>query len=185
LFFYDHQKSPWGYDPADRGGWAVLHQPVLPKDLLTPPASPADAAYGRVPIQFRTILSYPTAERVPSLQLSDAELDAFADLASEQYGQQPKHQLGGLPHPVQEDDMERECQFASNGIFCGDGEFLKHPRASELEQGIADWRLLLQLDSDDSAHFTWSGAGSLYFFVRESQARAGDFKDVWVVLQCG
>ena len=27
LFFYDLDKQPWGFDPADRGSWAVMHVP--------------------------------------------------------------------------------------------------------------------------------------------------------------
>jgi uncharacterized protein YwqG len=60
----------------------------------------------------------------------------------------------------------------------------KHPRLAELDAAVADWRLLLQLDSDDSARFLWGDCGHLYFFVRESEARAGNFSNVWMVLQC-
>jgi len=185
LFFYDVEEQPWGFDPADRGGWAVIHQPVASHELM-PAASPqpSDPAYGRAYVMFRTILTYPTMERVPSLDLTDEEMDALSDLSSEQFGENPCHQIGGLPSPVQGDNMERECQLASNGISCGDEKHLKDPRVPELEKGASEWRLLLQLDSDDSGEFAWGDAGMLYFFVRESDARAGDFSNVWMVLQC-
>ncbi len=185
LFFYDVKHQPWGFDPADRGSWAVIHQPVTSHELM-PAGSPepSDPSYRRVYVMFRTILNYPTVEREPSLDLTDEEMDALTDLSSEQFGEQPCHQLGGLPSPVQGDCMERECQLASNGIFFGDEKHLEDPRVPQLEKGAAEWRLLLQLDSDDSAGFVWGDAGMLYFFVRESDARAGDFSNVWMVLQC-
>ena len=37
LFFYDLDKQPWGFDPKDRGGWAVLHVPDA--SVVTGPAS--------------------------------------------------------------------------------------------------------------------------------------------------
>jgi hypothetical protein len=185
LFFYDLKNQPWGFDPADRGSWAVIHQPVTSRELApqgTP--DPSDPAYGRAFVMFRTILTYPTPERVPSIDFSDEEIDALTDLSTEQYGEQPCHQLGGLPNPVQGDRMERKCQLASNGIFCGDDKHLQDARVPGLEKGAGEWRLLLQIDSDDEVGFAWGDAGMLYFFVRESDARAGDFSNVWMVLQC-
>jgi uncharacterized protein YwqG len=185
LFFYDFENQPPGFDPADRGSWAVVYQPVTPHELA-PGGSPApsDPAFGRAYVMFRTILSYPSWERVQSLNLTDEEKDELADLSYQQFGQQPKHQIGGLPFPVQSDWMENECQLASHGIYCGNNKYREDPRVPEIEKGAAEWRLLLQVDSDDSAGMIWGDGGTLYFFIRESEARAGDFSNVWMVLQC-
>jgi uncharacterized protein YwqG len=184
LFFYDMENGPWGFDPADRGSWAVIHQPATSQELAPGSPPPSDSGYSRAFVTFRTILSYPSWERVPELDLTREEIDALTDLSSDQFGEQPDHQIGGLPRPVQDDCMERECQLASNGIYCGDQKHLKDPRVPELEKGAGEWRLLLQLDSDDSAGFGWGDGGMLYFFVKDSDARAGDFSNVWMVLQC-
>jgi hypothetical protein len=32
----------------------------------------------------------------------------------------PAHHLGGYPDPIQGEDMELDCQLASNGLYCGD-----------------------------------------------------------------
>jgi uncharacterized protein YwqG len=57
-------------------------------------------------------------------------------------------------------------------------------RARGLEPDARDWRLLLQLDTDDDASMMWGDLGTLYFSVRENEARAGNFENVWMILQC-
>lgn len=42
----------------------------------------------------------------------------------------------------------------------------------------------MQVDSDDDLGVMWGDAGMLYFWVEESAARAGDFSNAWVILQC-
>jgi uncharacterized protein YwqG len=187
LFFYDIQGNVWGFDPEDRGSWAVIHQDVSTDELLPPePPAARDQAPARVPVSFRAIHSYPSWERsaVRALQLSEVESEALLELAEQQFGGQPKHHLGGFPDPIQDDSMERECQLASNGVYCGDRKHLQDPRVPELERGATDWHLLLQLDSDSRAGFSWGDGGMLYFFVRKQHARTGDFARVWLVSQC-
>ena len=101
------------------------------------------------------------------------------------FRQQPKHQLFGYPVPLQDDSMELGCQLAANGIYVGDPEGYQTARARELAAGAADWRLLLQLDSDGAVGMTWGDLGTLYFWVREAEAQTGDFGNVWMILQCG
>ena len=80
--------------------------------------------------------------------------------------------------------MEDECQLASHGIYVGDAEGHKDPRAPSLKAGAKDWKLLLQLDTDDDIGWMWGDVGTLYFWVREQDAQAGDFSRVWMVFQC-
>ena len=92
--------------------------------------------------------------------------------------------MGGFPNPVQGDAMELECQLASNGIYAGEPSANEEPRAKALADGAGDWRLLLQVDSDDSLNVMWGDAGILYFWIREQDARARRFDRAWLVLQC-
>ena len=59
------------------------------------------------------------------------------------------------------------------------------PRAKTLEAGAKDWRLLLQMDSDDDLDVMWGDAGILYFWIQADEARRGDFSNAWMILQCG
>lgn len=187
LFFYDIENQPWGFDPKDHSGWAVRHVTDLPS-----PALPSDAGTGgdmAVPHRnagFRRIATLPSWEReaVKALQLTSEESDEFARIADAPFGGKPKHQVAGFPAPVQGDAMELECQLASHGLYCGDSTGYKDPRAAALKDGASDWRLLFQLDTDDDLGVMWGDGGTLYFWVKETDARAGNFTNAWLVLQC-
>lgn len=173
LFFYGPDER-WGFDPADRGAWVVmLGQPGTAPTM--PPVYPLRH------LQPVAAQSYPQPDRLR--QQFEAEHDnswenawAFADPA------EPAHKIGGYPDPVQGDEMELECQLASNGVDVGSPEGYASDAAKRLESGRADWRLLLQIDSDDAV--MWGDVGKLYFWIREQDARAGDFSAAWLVLQC-
>ena len=185
LFFYDLEGQPWGFDPKDRGAWSVLHVPDLAAPVDSSAARDAPVAF-RV-AGFRRIDSLPSWERpaVDALDLTDDESERYAGLPDEAFAGMPHHQVGGFPSPVQGDDMELESQLVSNGLYCGDPSGYEDPKAAPLRPGAADWRLLFQLDSDDELNVMWGDAGRLYFWVREQDARKGDFSGVWLVLQCG
>lgn len=57
-------------------------------------------------------------------------------------------------------------------------------RRSELERLAAEeWRLLLQVYSNDEAAMDWAGGGVLHFGVQRTALAARDFSRVWVSLQ--
>lgn len=179
LFFYDLEEQPWGYESSDRGSWAVLHVPDA--DAEPEPGSPVPFR----PIGFRRIESYPSCERedVEALSLEDDEDDAYVELMESPFEGLPQHQIGGFPAPIQSDDMELQCQLAVTDSMSN------HPgaeaRKAAIRSAAKEWRLLLQVDSDEDLGFSWGGNwGLLYFWVQAEPARAGDFRDVWLVLQC-
>ena len=188
LFFYDMEQQPWGFDPRDRGSSAVLLVPDLPVPVLRSGEGP-DGASSPLPhrnVAFRRIAVLPSWERdsVRALALSDQESDLFHELAERVFRGEPKHQVSGLPAPVQGDDMELECQLVSNGLYCGDSTGYADARAGTLKPGAADWRLLLQIDSDDEMGVMWGDGGTIYYWVQEHAARDETFDNTWLVLQC-
>jgi len=190
LFFYDVEHEPWGFDPADRGGWRVIYRPAGMADAAAD-ATP-DLPQGLIFAEKR--LSAIASESLPEANsdrlglglqgLSDDEWDQLFDVSEDRFEGLPGHQVGGFARPIQGDHMELEAQLASNGIYCGDPSGYEDPRAKELESGAKDWLLLLQLDSDDDVDMMWGDGGRLYFWIREQDARSGDFSNVWMVLQC-
>lgn len=186
-FFYDQEQSVWGFDPKDAEAWRVLYFNGDPAECF-----PRTAPRGLDPacIYREKFVAPKRIDLLPDHESLGKELepedvwDAYLDLRSEPFGDDAPHQMLGYPAPVQGPDMELECQLASNGLYCGDETGYKSPRAAELKAGAADWKLLLQLDSDDDTGWMWGDVGTIYFWVREQDARHGDFSKVWMVLQC-
>ena len=81
--------------------------------------------------------------------------------------------------------MELECQLASNGVYCGNAVFPEQEKVKALEAGAADWRLLLQIDTDEAGPgWMWGDVGRIYFWIRHQDLAARRFADVWLILQC-
>lgn len=187
-FFYDAEQSTWGFDPSDRGSWRVLFFPAGEEltSIDAPPTLVRHGLFAEKRVTFRRIASYPSTDRLPigpnNISMDDwDEVDVRRGAA---FGDLPRHQVGGLPNPVQGDSMELECQLAFHGINCGDGTAFSDPRAERLKPGSADWRLLLQLDTDDDIDMMWGDCGTLYFWIRADDLRKCEFSAVWMILQC-
>ena len=172
LFFYELEHGSWGLDTKDAGSAVVIHESGSSTAATEPDDLPDDAKLPAYPIAFAPGTSYPSEERVAidwsrldaaSTGALEAALVSLAPAA-------PAHQIGGYPFPVQSDGMEAECQTIARRLGQGDGD-------------TADWRLLLQLDTDEEVGMIWYDVGSLYFWIREQDARAGDFSKVWTILQ--
>ncbi len=181
LFFYDADNQPWGFDPADRGGWSVLYV-----DEVGPAADPPTATLPQVYVSFDSVESLPDWQRFKDLGivLEDGELDSYGDGYYQWLDDRSVHQIGGYPKPIQNDTMELECQLAANGIYCGDAEGYQSDEAKQLESGASDWLLLFQFASDDDLDVMWGDVGDLYFWIRVQDPKARDFSNVWVILQC-
>jgi uncharacterized protein YwqG len=188
FFFYDAEQGTWGFDPKDRGSWRVMYAETLKGASKAPaPAGlPKEGLFAEVPVGFVEALTYPDWQdaRVAALGLNDAQSDAFLELCSLVFEGEPAHQLLGYPSPVQNNDMDLECQLVTHGLYLGDVSGYKSPERAALEEGKTDWLLLLQLDSDDDAKMMWGDVGMLYFWIRKQDLERRDFSNVWMILQC-
>jgi len=185
-FFYDAKQDVWGYDPAHLGAWRVLWSE--PGDVLerraTPGTVPRDARYRPTPLAGTveiTHVGWDSAE-IESLGMSSDELSSYVEIV--EHDRAPIHRLLGHPEPIQ-NDMQLECQLVSHGLYCGDSSGYDDPRSIELGPGAVDWRLLLQVDSNDDAGMMWGDAGRLYFWMTKAAMERRDWASAWMILQCG
>lgn len=184
-FFYDQEQSTWGFDPADLGSWRVVH---FPRDAALAPAnlpqgSVAAGVYSEVFLTLKQQASLPSPEQA-GLNYAQISDEAWRLVEEYQFPDEPLHQIAGWPGAIQNDGMELECQLASNGVYIGGSDGYNSEAAKQLAEGGGQWRLLLQLDSDDGAQMMWGDVGRLYFWVKETDAAKGDFSGVWMILQC-
>jgi uncharacterized protein YwqG len=188
-FFYDQEQSTWGFDPKDKGSWRVLYVPDNARDCPqreAPQDLKKSAIRGEKLVTFSLLQIYPGWQdgRVDTLGLTRKQSDEYITLCSSVFEDGPQHHLFGYPSPIQDNDMDLECQLVSHGLYCGDQSGYQDKRRKELEPGRSDWTLLLQLDSDDETSMMWGDGGMLYFWIRKDDLKAGRFEDCWMILQC-
>lgn len=187
-FFYDQEQSVWGFDPKDLGGWRVLYHPGKPDGSAERPAPDGlgeNYIYRSQPIVPHRIDVLPDSQQLSRDEFDwERDGDAYHALRDEAFEGIKHHQILGHPTPVQNPDMELECELASNGIYVGNPEGYRDPRVESLREGAREWKLLLQLDTDDDCGWMWGDVGTIYFWVRESDALRGDFSKVWMIFQC-
>lgn len=187
-FFYAWDQEHWGFDPKDAGSSAVHYEPnaklarhALPDDI------PAEGRFASCAVTFRAYADIPDGsdERNPTVNADDATQERYQDVRnSVASAGGTSHKLLGYPEPIQ-DEMEAECATVTNGIYMGDTTGPEHPRYEELEATKHQWRLLMQVDTDDAADMMWGDAGRLYFWIRDQDLRERRFDKTWMILQCG
>jgi uncharacterized protein YwqG len=184
LFFYDTNEMPWGFDPDDRGMWKVLFQSNPYEFAEFPSEYDKEYQIKESFIQPKLVDILPSFEdpSVEKLNLSDDEVDLYFDKIEE--SDEPSHQVGGFPSPIQGNYMELESQLASNGVNVGGPDGYQSDEAKQFESGAKDWKLLFQFDTDDDLEVMWGDCGMIYFWVQENKAKKNQFDNSWLILQC-
>lgn len=192
-FFYSASQETWGFDPADRGSWRVLYADVDSSKLVrtsAPATLLEDGNFSPCALTYGCEVTLPSlySADMNNLELTEQEIDAYSELTDQLAvlrgeGKEPIHQMLGHPLEIQ-GTRQLQCQLVSNGIYCGDPSGYEDPRVESLKQGVTDWRLLLQIDSDDNAGMMWGDAGKIYYWIRQQDLQARDFDNVWMLLQC-
>lgn len=189
-FFYDARQESWGFDPADRGSWQVLHYEA--EEGLTRAEPPGDfpddyGDFGACALEFSRIALLPGYDsiEIQRLELTNAEGDALIELNESMglAGEAERSWLLGCLDNIQSDPRE-EGQMAAEGLYAGDQTGYQDPRAPEVLAAAGQWRLLLQVCSESEAGMMWGDAGMLYFLIRDEDLKRGDFSRTWMVLQC-
>lgn len=190
LFFYDVERCQGSFWPEARGGWQVIYAPDE-DDLVVIDDSPAHISE-LVPSTLTFELQHSLPEDL-RFETGDDDLHVYSN---EEYARihgallgVPRsdrviHQVRGAPQEVQH-GLFHQCHLASNGVDCGSPEDTRDPRALELAPGAKDWRLLLQIDSDDEGPgWMWGDSGRLYYCVHRDDLGTHRFDRTWCVEQC-
>jgi uncharacterized protein YwqG len=186
FFFYDAVNLPWGFDPKDAGCAKVIYSRYrLPENGLRTPHRDLDEE-----ARFKGVALAATAETsLPSkndglfdeFHATPQEFDAYLKLVDPL--KRPVYRIGGHADEIQ-GDVCLEAQLVSNGIYCGDGGGYARGRKRGISAGASDWRLLLQVDSEERTGMDWGDSGRIYFLIRYGDLRRRRFDNVWLILQC-
>lgn len=193
-FFYDSVEQPWGMY-GQRDGWRVyytadeatplarLPHPVSRLDDPTHAVKPLPACNVSFQLDFTEPPLTWLTDRFPNLfntrrRINDDAYNLY-DALFKVRGRQITQVLGN-PHPIQY-EVEYDAQVNSHNLSYGpaDGD----ARAA-LERDMYDWRLLLQVDSDEQLGATWGDVGRLYYMIRKDDLAARRFEACWLIMQC-
>ena len=182
LFFFLDQSKPWG--DLDKDLWRVIYRPDdCTRCAPVPP--PQDVSprwiFEEIFVSPRRIDTWPGLENVIARDEPEEISELYIELSNRPYGAHPPYQMLGNYDPEQNFDMETDCQLAAHGIQPWRDGVHDDPALARLRAGAKDWRLLLQLPTDIKVGWSWGDLGKIYFWVREADARAGDFSNVWLM----
>jgi len=188
-FFYHPFQETWGYNPGDKGSFAVIYN-ERPSDAAFrdyPADLPKEGIYPCCSVNFGAELSVPKYDSLPvkALNFSHEEMVSYMDACmgfNESFELAP-HRLLGHPHQVQ-NEMSLECELVSNGIDCGTSEGYEEGRKRGLESGASNWQFLLEIGTDGNSKMMWGDAGSLYFWIKKQDLADRKFENCWMILQC-
>ena len=196
LYFFFDIDQYYEPSPSFRVYWKIwfFNQDVYTLQRVPVPAEiPLDNKYNPCSLILSTEITLPAyssddndfLERLGlSSPFTNAEGLAYENLQSYLAGmldakfQIPIHRFLGHPDPVQW-DVQRDCYDEANRVYNSNGS-----RGETLKSNITDWKLLLQVDSDNASNTMWGDVGRIYFFVRKQDLLELDFSKVWLVLQC-
>lgn len=170
--FYDDRRAGF----ADQV--VVIHSLEPPgAPVASPPALPAKMHFKGRRIGFHQAMAVPSLEwlGVDYATIAGDDQDDWkeiADLVGPSSRSGPQHRIGGYPDEIQDARMQLECEHLARGLPPPDYRRAPTP---EIMGAMESWRLLLQIDSDRKLGMNWGDGGMLYIFVREEDARAGDF----------
>jgi uncharacterized protein YwqG len=191
MFFCDMGQRKGSYWPQARGGWSILYA-ENEEDLEVLEDEPVERPY---PSRLTFELEYVLPEDIRE-ETGDDDLACFGDreyqrvyerLRGFDEGEESIHQLCGPPAEVQH-SLFHECELTSNGVTrrCADDLESRRERIDELEAGVKDWRLLLQIGSDrNGPDWTLGDMGRLYFCIRDGDLAARRFERSRCAEQCG
>ena len=120
FFFCDAVDIPWGRDPGEKDGSAILYSASALNDNAphTPPRE-LDGGYIFKGFSLEPVwdLTGPGIEtwEIESLRLDNSESYAYSQLFAEDG---TVHRIGGYPNVMQNDNLQLTAELVSHGIYC-------------------------------------------------------------------
>jgi uncharacterized protein YwqG len=180
-FFYDTSEMVWGFEPGHFGGWSVLYSKEKQSRFVerkAPGRSKASLVFGQKCVTPVIIQLLPD-----KADLWFGDESSYAKRRPLPFKGLPRHQALGEPTKIQSGNLPLQCEMLSRGMEPNEFGVYRHPDRRNLEAAGRDWKLLLQIETDKDIGWNWWDEGTLYFWVRESDGRKGDFSKVWMKLQ--
>lgn len=84
----------------------------------------------------------------------------------------PDHRLFGYPAEIQSGRLWLECEHLAQSRK---GSIYDQAPSEDFVRAAEEWRLLLQVDTDPQVGVSYGDSGMFYVFIREQDARNGDF----------
>lgn len=188
-FFYDLHTMKWGFDQNDKGCAKVIYI-ENPCDLHTagfPGDLEEDYRLPEFALSFSNQTDLPDYEEIAEYA---AGLDWNSyDKEKALYGyDKPDERISkllGYADLIQ-GSMLLECEQATNGIYCGAIPSVTEKQREELLHSSKEWTLLFQMPTVETDDFElmFGDCGSIYFYIRKQDLQAGNFDNVWLILQC-
>jgi len=204
-FFYEMETEKWGFDPEDKGcakvcyfaDTANLSRRDFPEDL------DADFRWPEFAVSMRALTDLPdyddfvcapAAQDIPAKFPEDAgkyDWDIYEELRAA-YGCQPPEdgwsettKLLGYPNIIQ-NSMPYQCEKVSRGIYDGEPQELDEALKADIMAASGDWLLLFQMGTvqDGDFELMFGDVGHIYYWIRKQDLAAGNFDNVWLILQC-
>ncbi|MDO5046781.1 YwqG family protein [Campylobacter sp.] len=182
--FYDCIDMPWGYDFKDRYGKKVFYFDGNLSELERKSAPENTEIFDAMKLSFSAEIELPDHESdlIDTDKFNDEETDKIYDIQYEFY-EENGDKILGHSNNIQ-DGMELECELVTNGLYCGDESGYNDPIRFELEKNVANWKLLLQIDSNEENGMMWCDYGKIYLWITKQNLKDRNFQDSWLILQC-
>ena len=182
-FFYSAEQEAAGFDPLDKDKFRVLYFDGKPDELIRadfPDDLPEYARYKPCDVVAKQEISLPSYGHKVYDDFDSEEDDIFWGKI---YEDDNVNKLLGYSDNIQ-NEMELECELVTNGLFCGDATGYTDSKAKELEPNAKNWRLLLQIDSNEENEMMWGDCGRLYFWIKKDDLLNRKFDKSWFSFQC-
>lgn len=182
-FFYSAEQGVWGFDYLDKNKFKIIYWNGDQSELkrIDFPSDLQDySCFKPCSVEIKSEISLPSNGHEVYEDFVDGEDDKFWE---EVYNDENVNKLLGYSDNIQ-NEMELECELVTNGLYCGDSTGYNDPKAKGLEPNAKNWRLLLQIDSNEENEMMWGDSGRLYFWIKKEDLLNKTFDKSWFSLQC-